>query len=207
MKVNKFLIGTFILVVSLFFAAGIKSINAQTADGTFTLTAPSSNIEKGTVGMVVLTVASEQIINAVQATISYPKSKLTFEKIDTGGSPFGTIAKGSGAAGTINIAQGTTTPVSGVNKVATITFLAKETTSLSEITFGSPTLIASAATHTNIFGGTTYHKVQGITNQKVKQVVAVPTRYLPPDVSRKRAKTPFYERFVWFVFSIFGIHK
>jgi hypothetical protein len=97
--------------------------------------------------------SSTTSVNAVQANLSYPTSLLTFVSIDTTGTAFSIEAQNSGGGGTINIARGTTTPVTGDQLVATITFTATSTSGAATVAFTSGTALVSSSSNADILGG------------------------------------------------------
>jgi hypothetical protein len=93
-------------------------------------------------------------INAVQANFTYPTSRLQFVSISADGSAFPVQAENSGTGGQVKIARGTTTPVSGDQLLAKVTF--KVTASGSApLAFNTGTALASSTTHGNVLGATT----------------------------------------------------
>lgn len=76
-------------------------------------------------------------VNAVQANLSYPASQLSFVSIDASTSAFEINAEGSGGAGSVRIGRGTTTPVSGKQLVAYVTFSATASSGTAAVTFAS----------------------------------------------------------------------
>lgn len=63
-----------------------------------------------------------QPVNAVEADLTYPVDKISFTSIDSSQSAFSIQAQADGAHGTVLIARGTVTPVSGKQLIAKVTF-------------------------------------------------------------------------------------
>jgi hypothetical protein len=91
-------------------------------------------------------------VNAVQANLSYPTSLLTFVSIDTTGTAFSVEAQNSGGAGAVNLGRGTTTPVTGDQLIATITFTSTATSGTASVAFTSGTALVSSTTNADILG-------------------------------------------------------
>jgi hypothetical protein len=97
-------------------------------------------------------------INAVQANLAYPISKLNLVKIDSTSTAFGVEAQSSGGNGVINIARGSTTPLSGKQLVATLNFTPLTSTSkqrsTASVTFTTGTALLSDVTNLDILAAT-----------------------------------------------------
>jgi hypothetical protein len=91
-----------------------------------------------------------QLVNAVQANLTYPTDKLDFVSIDTTGSAFSTQAQNAGGNGQIAIARGNTTAQTGNQLVAKITFRTKAITGTVTVPFVSGTQLVSSTTNKNI---------------------------------------------------------
>jgi hypothetical protein len=94
--------------------------------------------------------SGSQLVNAVQANLSYPADKLDFVSIDTTGSAFGTQAQNDGGNGQIAIARGNTTAQTGNQLIAKITFKTKTTAGTLTVPFVSGTQLVSSSTNKNI---------------------------------------------------------
>jgi chitodextrinase len=92
-------------------------------------------------------------VNAVQANLSYPTSLLTFVSSSTTGTAFSVEAQDTGGGGVINLARGTTTPVSGDQLIATLTFTATSTSGAASVVFTNGTALVSSGTNQDILGG------------------------------------------------------
>jgi hypothetical protein len=91
-------------------------------------------------------------VNAVQANLSYPTSLLTFVSINTTGTAFSIEAQNTGGAGAINLGRGTTTPVTGDQLIATITFTTTATSGTASVPFTSGTALVSSSTNQDLLG-------------------------------------------------------
>lgn len=97
-------------------------------------------------------------INAVQANLSYDTAKLTFvsiDNIDDGISSFDLEFEKVGGGGSIKIARASTTPKTGVQVVAVVTFTAKISPGLTNVSFTTGSMVVRSTDHTDILGGTT----------------------------------------------------
>ena len=63
-------------------------------------------------------------VNAIQANLTYPTGQLQYQSTNTSGSGFDITAPSSGGSGTVSIARGSTTGVTGDVVVATVVFKA-----------------------------------------------------------------------------------
>jgi hypothetical protein len=107
---------------------------------------PASSVigPNGTVTVDVRENSGTTAVNAVQANFTYPTSLLTFTSIDATTSAFGTQAEGTGTAGQVKIARGTTTPVVGDQLVARVTFQAGTTGGAAAMAFNTGTALVRA---------------------------------------------------------------
>jgi hypothetical protein len=97
-------------------------------------------------------------VNAVQANLSYPLNKFNFVNIDSAGTAFGVEAQSTGGNGTVNIARGSTAPLSGKQLVATVNFTPLSSInkhrSTASVTFTTGTALLSDVTNTSILAAT-----------------------------------------------------
>ena len=94
--------------------------------------------------------AKGQLVNAIQANITYPSTLLDVISVKSE-SEFEIGAQKTIEEGKIILAYGTTTPKSGDHLVATITFKAKSP-GTAEVSFIDGSFVASSVTNTNILG-------------------------------------------------------
>ena len=99
-------------------------------------------------------------VNAVEADLSYPADKLDFVSIDDSASAFSIKADGSGGNGTVKIARGSTTPVTGDQPVATVTFKAMASKGSAPLSFLSSSALVSNTTYKSIVSATAGAVVQ-----------------------------------------------
>lgn len=89
-------------------------------------------------------------VNAVQANLSYPTARLTFQSIDTSMSPFTTTMQSTGGSGSVQIGVGILAgSVTGNQIVGTVTFTAGSA-GQAAVTFANGSGIADAATATDV---------------------------------------------------------
>jgi hypothetical protein len=91
-----------------------------------------------------------QAVNAVETDLIYPVDKLAFVSIDDTGSAFGVSAQKTGDSGKVVIARGTTTPVSGKQLVAKVTFKAIAASGKAAVTVNNTSQILRSDTNTNV---------------------------------------------------------
>lgn len=149
-----------IAVVAVFFmfaVIGSYLLAASHASGTATisLSPASGNVSLGASYTVTIVENSGSTsVNAVQANLSYDQTKFQYVSIDTTAGPFGLTAQASGGNGAVNIAVATSTPVTGQQTVAKVTFTAIATGS-TPINFTAGTGIADASSNTDVLGTST----------------------------------------------------
>ena len=98
--------------------------------------------------------AGSQSVNAVQANLTYPADKLKFVNVDTTTSNFGVAAQATGGSGTITIARGNTTALSGKQLVAKVNFTAAVGKGSAAVGFASNSALISSTTNKNVLAAT-----------------------------------------------------
>jgi hypothetical protein len=97
-------------------------------------------------------------VNAVQADLTYPTSKLTFQSVDATASAFDISAPTSGGNGAVSIARGKIGNVTGDAEVAKVKFTVLNSAGSAAITVNSSSVVARSSDSTNILvnrtGGT-----------------------------------------------------
>lgn len=93
-------------------------------------------------------------VNSYVAELNYPQDKLTFESINTDGSPFTMALEAKGENGVVNIIRGTTNAVSGEALVGKVTFKAVANVAANEVTISNNSAIISSD-NKNILSGST----------------------------------------------------
>jgi chitodextrinase len=123
--------------------------------GVLSLAPATSNVSLGSNVVVTITEnSSTTAVNAIEADLTYDQTKLQFVSIDTSTSPFnGLVARATGGGGTVFIADGTTTPTTGSQVVARVTFTAIGTGATS-VNFAASSGIAESTTNSDILGTT-----------------------------------------------------
>lgn len=116
-----------------------------------TLSPASSNVANGnTVTTEVWVDTLNQSVNAVEADLSYPVDKLQFVSVDDTSSAFSIAAQTTGDAGKVVIARGTTTPVSGKQLVAKVTFKAIAASGQAPVAVLTNSQALSSSDNTNV---------------------------------------------------------
>jgi len=153
-----------IAVVAVFFifaVVGSYLLAASHAAGTSTLTLTPGNQNVSLGASFTITIVENSgttSVNAVQANLTYDQTKFQFVSIDTSTSPFTLVAQSSGGNGVVNIANATSTPVTGSQTVAKVTFTAIGL-GATPISFAAGSGIADSTTNTDTLGtatGATY---------------------------------------------------
>lgn len=135
------LIGSILLGLFTFFGA----VSVYSAEGTLYLSPTSKTVNVGSNFTVAIRVDSKGInINAVQANLSYPTSKLDFVSISAAGSAFPVQLENSGGGGSVRIARMNPTPVKGDNLIASVTFKAKNA-GTATVSFASGTAVVKSS--------------------------------------------------------------
>jgi hypothetical protein len=151
-KFNPILMVAFAAIVSV---AGYFIIFSKAAPPPPTIYLNPSSVVIGPNGTITVDVrenSSTTTVNAVQANFTYPTSLLTFTSIDATTSAFSVQAENTGSAGTVKIGRGTTTPVTGDQLVARVTFQASATGGAANMAFISGTSLVNSTTNTDILG-------------------------------------------------------
>jgi hypothetical protein len=155
LKSNKFNPVLMIVFAAIVSVAGYFIIFSKAAPPPPTIYLNPASIVIGPSGTITVDVrenSATTTVNAVQANFTYPTSLLTFTSIDATTSAFGIQAENTGSAGTVKIGRGTTTPVTGDQLVARVTFQASATGGAATMAFISGTSLVSSSTNTDILG-------------------------------------------------------
>ena len=127
----------------------------KAAAATLYLSPASSSVQQGNnISIAIRVNPGGDPVNAAQANLSYPTDKLNFVSI-TSSSAFPFEVESSGGSGSVRIARGNISSVSGDQLVATVTFSAKTTTGTAAITFASGSSIIRSTDYQDILSGTT----------------------------------------------------
>lgn len=128
---------------------------AQAAAATLYLSPASGSVQQGnniTIGVRVNT--GGENVNAVQANLSYPDDKFEYISITTS-STFPLEVESSGGGGSVRIARGNFSGVTGDQLVASVTFKARTTTGTAAVSFAGGSAITRSSDSSNILSGTT----------------------------------------------------
>ncbi len=136
----------FFLVVSL-----LRLIYPSFAEAATLYFSPSSGTySKGsTLKVNVYTNTTGELINAIQANISYPKDKLQFLSISTSGSVLSIIAEKVGGEGTVRIAGGNTSAFSGSKFIAAVYFKVLASSGNATLSFLADSAVVKSADNQN----------------------------------------------------------
>lgn len=124
---------------------------AQTAPQNVIYLNPNSQtVTVGSELTVTIRVNTIELVNAVQADISYPTDKLTVTSIDTTTSAFDLAVQSDNTNGLIRVARAASTAVSSDNVVAVLHFQANNVIGQADLIFAPTTEVDSEASHTNV---------------------------------------------------------
>jgi outer membrane biosynthesis protein TonB len=141
------------IVLASSLAAGYARVYAASAR--LYLSPASKTINQSTTFAVQVRVdTGGNAVNAVQASLSYPASRLDFISISGSGSAFEIAAPSSGGGGTVDIARGTTGTVNGDHLVATVTFKSKTTSGSAAVSFTGESYVVRASDSQDVLGST-----------------------------------------------------
>ncbi len=139
------MVALFIALIGIYFVS-----RGHAASSSLSVIPASSNVALGSTFTVTIRENSGiDTVNAVQADLTYPATKLQFNSIDVTSSAFSVQATNTGGAGTISIARGTSTPVSGDQIVAVVSFTAIGT-GAANVAFAASSAVLSSVTNTNL---------------------------------------------------------
>ena len=123
------------LMVSIYAVSQRTNLFPEASEGaTLYLTGNPQIAETGETVTVSLDVETKETpIQLARIVLTYPQTKLTFQKIDTSGSPFDMPLDNIHGSGYIQLGREASSPVVGRKHIATIYFKAKDTVSLTDI--------------------------------------------------------------------------
>jgi chitodextrinase len=164
---------------------------AATVPGMY-LTPATANVNGSTTFTVdVMEDSGTTLVNAVQANLTYNSTLLNVTSVDAASGAFKTVVQAAGSNGSISIAAGVqpppdtcdangctpnpVVPISGLKKVATITFTSKTTAGAAAVTFVSGTQILQASDNSNILGAINSTNTPGGTYTVVIPDTTAPT--------------------------------
>lgn len=94
-------------------------------------------------------------VNSYIASLSYPEDRLTFDSINTDGSPFSMALEAKGGDGKVKIIRGSTKTVEGKLFAATVNFTAKTNTGGGVVSVEKDSAIIRSSDNSNILPGST----------------------------------------------------
>jgi hypothetical protein len=142
-------------VLAISVAVGAYTLYATLAAGTPTmyLQPSSSSVSSGQVLSLAIRVdTGGQGTNAVQSDLTYTSSFLEFQSIDSNGSAYAIDAQSSGGNGSVSIARGNITDVTGDALVATVKFKVIATNGSGSVTFNNSSVLLRTSDSTDILG-------------------------------------------------------
>lgn len=148
---TKFNLPILLIVVGILAVIGIYLvIKSFAASGTLSAMPATSSPSLGSTFAVTIRANSgTDLVNAVQADLTYPTSQLEFVSIDASTSAYGVQAVSTGGNGVVNITRGTTTPISGDNIVAVVNFKAIGL-GAATVAFSNSSALLKSSDNTNI---------------------------------------------------------
>src|SRR3989344_3356009 len=93
--------------------------------------------------------SAAETVNAVSAYLTFDVNKLTVANVSTTGTAFEMEVENVVGSGTINITRGTTTPKTGNQLIATITFTAKISPGATSISFAAGSAVVRSTDNTH----------------------------------------------------------
>lgn len=137
-------LGTYYLTAG--HAAGVGVLSVSPASSAVSL--------DSTLTMTITENSSTASVNAVEADLTYDQTKLQYVSTSVTTSPFTLVANNTGGNGAISIASATSTPLTGSQVVAVVSFKAIGQGS-AVVGFSSSSGLAQASDNTNILGTST----------------------------------------------------
>lgn len=132
------------------FARRLQSVSPSGGAELYLTPASGSFANGATVVVTIMENSYGDAVNAVQANLTYPTNRLTFQSISTSSSNFTTTIESTGGSGSVRVGVGLLgDTLTGVQEVARVTFTANGVGS-APVTFASGSGIARASDSTNI---------------------------------------------------------
>lgn len=132
---------------------------AAAGSASLTLSPSSGSYVKGSTLSVSINVTSSDLVNAVQADLTYDTAKLQYVNVDGTGSAFDFPLSATGGGGSVQIARGVSGggTVSGTKKFASVNFTVLASGATASITFASSSAVLSpgGSGTTNVWNGNT----------------------------------------------------
>ena len=137
-------------VAVLVLAGAFWVLRSHAATGTLSLSPATSTVGLGNnITVAVRENSGTDPVNAVEADLSYPTAQLQFVSIDATTSAFGVEAVSSGGSGSVTLARGGQTAVTGDQLVALVTFKALAP-GAAAVTFKSSSALVRSTDQTNV---------------------------------------------------------
>jgi hypothetical protein len=133
-----------IITLAAIIGLNVVPMAAYAASGSMSLVANRASVGVG--GSLIVAIymnGGGNAVNAVEADLNYPSSKLQYVGFSASGTAFEITATNGSSDGVVNIARGTTSTVSGSGLVGTVTFRGLAGSGSASISFaGSSSLVA-----------------------------------------------------------------
>lgn len=143
---------TILLSIAAIAALSLLPMRAFAASATISLMPSMSSATTGdTVTITVTEDSGSEPVNAVQANLNYPTATLQYVSVSNNDT-FKIDAQTSAGSGTIALARGTFTPVTGPQPVAVLTFKVLSGSGTADLSFTSGTSVVSSTSNMNILG-------------------------------------------------------
>lgn len=121
------------------------------ASGIISLSASSTYVPTGKIVYVTVRSNTSDLVNAVQANLSYPSDKLQFLSISSGSSPFSIAAGSSGGGGSVQIARGVIGQgLSGSQFIATVSFKALASNGTADVSVAGGSSLVRSSDQANV---------------------------------------------------------
>ena len=199
-------ITSYIITLGALLSMGFPALPASAAGASISLTANRGTVAAG--GSLIVAVymnGGGTAVNAIQADVSFPSSKLQYVGYSSSGSAFEIGASSGGGDGLASVARGTTSPVAGSALVGTLTFKALAGSGSAAISVAGSSSLVSATDNTAVpyspgsvsvnFGAA----AASSSSPAAPAAPAPPKDITPPLISAIKVKdlTPFSATITW----------
>lgn len=183
----------------LFLFVGALAVGAQGKTATLTVEQSAQSVKAGETVMVTIKVNSgTDLVNAVQANLSYPQDSLEFVSVDGTGSAFDIEAQKANENGVVKVARGVLKPVSGEKVVAKVNFKAKKNAASVLLKTNSDSAVIRSTDNMNILLGST------VESKPTNPVSAEPGYTGKDAMQRTPVKQSLWQRIADFFKGLFG---
>jgi hypothetical protein len=199
----RFKLPSLLISLATLLALGMPALPANAAGASISLTASKSTVASGATVIIAIYVnGGGANVNAVQADLSYPASRLQYVGFSATGSAFEIAASNGGGDGTASLARGTLSPVNGSALLGTVTFRALVGSGSASIgVAGSSSLVSDGNPIPYGSSGVTVNfGVSAAGSSKATAAAPAPPKdTTPPVISAIKAKdvTPFSAAITW----------